>query len=73
MSPGKRTNLAVKLGYPVPLGLVQSHGGPHALIAAVIAASPAWKRERSKVKVEFGSQIIRAGIQELQPSGKSIN
>lgn len=36
------TNLAMKLGHTVALSLVQTHGGPHALIAAVITAGPTW-------------------------------
>lgn len=74
---GRSSNLAVKLGHPVALGLVKPHGGPHALIATVIAASPTWKPgtkgERTKVKGEFGSQIIGAVIQEPGVTGKCNN
>lgn len=35
----------MKLGHPVPLSLVKAHGGPHALIATVIAARPPWNTD----------------------------
>ena len=38
----RNTNLAMKLWDPVPLSLVKPHGGPHALIATVIATCPTW-------------------------------
>lgn len=40
-----------------PLSLVKAHGGPHALIAAVIAARPTWatgtKRKEQRIKLNL--------------------
>lgn len=45
----RSTDLAVELWDPVPLGLVEAHGGPHALVATVIATCPTWNKEREEV------------------------
>lgn len=42
------TNLAMELRDTVPLGLVETHRGPHALIATVIATCPTWNKRKPK-------------------------
>lgn len=34
------TNLAMELRHPVALSLVETHGGPHAVVTTVITACP---------------------------------
>lgn len=47
----RSTNLAVELWDPVALCLVKAHGGPHALIATVIATCPTWNTGTKKAEL----------------------
>lgn len=36
----------MELRHPVALSLVETHGGPHTLVATVITARPSWKHRK---------------------------